>query len=359
MAESQASRYKSNIKLIFIAAGLLFGLWFAYETITILFLFFFAIVLTLVLNAPTVWLVSKGMPRTLSALIVFFIMMAFLLLIGWLVAPRILEQISTLFGNLPTYYKDFNSELSSLLEDYPKLQEKIMSDSNIEDNLPSAIKVVTNVGMFSFSLIGILFLLVMFFSIVLYMLINPAPLLETYLNFFSIQKRPQAAHALARASNMMVGWMWSNLVVGSMEAIAVFFFLSYMGVPGVWVWVGLALFAEMVPKLGPYIMAIPPILIALSISPLTAFWVMVFYVVLNELMGDFVMPRIRASTMDLHPVSTLFVMLIMASAFGLMGALIATPITAFIKAYYEEFILDKAVNRNMKEDIDTILERRI
>lgn len=152
------------------------------------------------------------------------------------------------------------------------------------------------------------------------MLINPAPLVETYLMLFSEDNRLKAAHALAKASKMMLGWMWSNLVVGSMEAIAVFFFLSFMGLSGVWVWTGLALFAEMVPKLGLYIMAIPPVLIALSIDPITALWVLGFYLALNETMGDFVMPEIRASTMNLHPVSTLFVMLPMGSAFGLIGA---------------------------------------
>lgn len=95
-----------------------------------------------------------------------------------------------------------------------------------------------------------------------------------------------------------------------------------MEVPGVWIWVGLALFAEMIPKLGLYIMAIPPVLIALSIDPMTALWVLIFYVVLNEITRDFITSRIRASTMDLHPVSTLFVMLVMASAFGLMGPLL-------------------------------------
>lgn len=159
---------------------------------------------------------------------------------------------------------------------------------------------------------------------------------------------------------MMVGWMWSNLVVGSMEAAAVFFFLTYMDVPGVWIWVGLALFAEMVPKLGLYIMAIPPVLIALSIDPMTALWVLVFYLALNEIMGDLVMPRVRASTMDLHPVSSLLMMLAMASAFGLVGALVATPITAFIKAYYEEFFLQKeSAEVDDTEEIEIILTREV
>lgn len=352
-----AQRYKNSLKLICTAAFLLFALWFAYQTVAVLFLFFFAVVLTLVLNAPTMWLISKKLSRTAAALIVFGMTLIFLFLIGWLVVPKILEQLSGLISNLPSYYSGLRREISELLTDYPTLQQKVLSSTRLENSMPSVTKVLTNVGRFSFSLIGGVFLLVMFFSIVLYMLLKPAPLLDTYLNFFSEENEPKAAQALARGSKMMVGWMWSNLVVGSMEAVAVFIFLSYMDIPGVWIWVGLALFAEMVPKLGLYIMAIPPVIIALSIDPMTALWVLIFYLVLNEIMGDLVMPKVRSSTMNLHPVSSLFVMLAMGSAFGLVGALIATPLTAFIKAYYEEFFL-KTTNENANnEAVEMILKR--
>ena len=131
-----------------------------------------------------------------------------------------------------------------------------------------------------------------------------------------------------------------------------------MGIPGVWVWAGLTVFAELVPKLGFYIMAIPPTLVALSIHPIKALWVLIFYIVFDEISGDFLMPKIRASTMNLHPVSTLFVMLAMASAFGLIGALIATPLTAFIKAYYETFILADTSKANLKKGVDLILNNK-
>ena len=62
--------------------------------------------------------------------------------------------------------------------------------------------------------------------------------------------------------------------------------------------------------------------------------------------------------MNLHPVSTLFVMLAMASAFGLTGALIATPLTAFIKAYYETFILAEASKSHLKEEVKVVLNSK-
>jgi predicted PurR-regulated permease PerM len=358
MPKAADEYYKRNVRLILIAATVVLGLWFAFEIINVLFLFFFAVVLTLVLNAPTMWLVSKKMSRTMAALIVFFAMLLFLFFIAWLVIPRILSQITTLVSNLPDYYFSLKEQLNSLLKDYPQLQKKLMINADIVNDLPSATSLLTSASRFSFTIIGGIFLLVVFFSIIAYMLINPAPLVETYLLIFPKGKRPKAAEALATASKMMVSWVWSNFIVGLIEAVAVFIFLSLMGIPGVWVWAGLTLFAEMIPKLGFYIMAIPPTLVALSIHPITALWVLVFYVAFDEISGDFLMPKIRSSTMNLHPVSTLFVMLAMASAFGLTGALIATPLTAFIKAYYETFILAEASKSHLKEEVKVVLNSK-
>ncbi len=68
-----STEYKSLSKLVFLAAGLFVAIWFIYEVIQVILLFFFAIVITIVLNAPTAWLERRKIRRTISALIVFFV----------------------------------------------------------------------------------------------------------------------------------------------------------------------------------------------------------------------------------------------------------------------------------------------
>lgn len=156
---------------------------------------------------------------------------------------------------------------------------------------------------------------------------------------------------------MVVGWMWSNVIVGAIEAVVVALVLQLLHVPGVLVWALLAFFAELVPKIGLYLMAMPPVLITLADSPSKALVVLAFYVVMNEIMGDLVTPRIRASTMRIHPVSTLVVMLAMGAGFGLLGALVATPVAAFIKAFWTEFVLARRPTACIDEDVEAILSR--
>ena len=82
-----------------------------------------------------------------------------------------------------------------------------------------------------------------------------------------------------------------------------------------------------------------------------------FYLLLNEVVGNFVIPRIRASTMDMHASSVMFMMLAMAAAFGIPGALIATPAAAFVKAYYEEFYLLRRAPLGADPLLDDMLNR--
>ena len=344
------AEYKTLSRLVYLAAGVFIAIWFAYEVIQVILLLFFAIVITIVLNAPTAWLEKRKVRRTIAALIVFFLFLIFLIALGWLIIPKIVYQLQLLIADLPELLRNLNKRIISWIGDNAALSDQVQpgAGGGLADQLPSAQVILTGISRYSLSLLASILLFMFFLCLVAYMLINPRPLLELYLSFFSEEKREKAATAFANASVMTIGWMWSNVLAGAIRAIIVFFFLLFMNIPGVWIWAGVTFFAELIPRIGFYVMAVPPILIALSIDPVTAMWVAIFYLVLDEIMGDFVIPHIRASTMKIHPVSLLVMLLAMVTVFGLMGALIATPLTAFIKAYYEGFFETKQASLKMK-----------
>ena len=70
--------YAALKRLLFLAAGIFMAVWFINEVIQVILLIFFAIVITIVLNAPTAWLEKRKVRRTLAAVIVFFAFVIFL-----------------------------------------------------------------------------------------------------------------------------------------------------------------------------------------------------------------------------------------------------------------------------------------
>lgn len=334
--------FRTITSLILYTAGLVILLWFLYQILNVVLIATFAVVFGLIINAPVNRLEKKGLKRWLAALIVFSIIFSVSVLLCWIVIPQLTTQIDSLLQDLPIYYNAVTGYIDKLISNFPQLQEQIdQREVSISSAIPSIGNVVKSIGNFSISLFSSIFIFIVFLCMIVFFVGNPKPLVELYLTLFPIEQRDKAKNAIINTSVMLVGWMKSNVIAGTIEAVIVYCFLTWMEVPGAMVWAALAFFSELLPKIGFYIMAIPPTLVALSVSGMTALWCLIFFLILNELISDFLMPKLRSSTMNIHPMSNLFMLLAGAAAFGLIGALLATPLAAIVKAYYEEFYLKK------------------
>ena len=349
--------YKTIRRALTHAAFLIVLLWLLFKIVNVLMLVLLAVILVLIINVPVAWLEKRKIKRGLACLIVFGIIAICIALMFWLIVPKISVQLTALINNLPAYADQLSKNISSWFNSNNKINTAIEGEGiELSKLIPSLPDMLISVGNYSLSLLSSILVFIIFISMVVYAVVNPRPLLQFYFSFFAPAKREKAKNALFNTSAMLNGWMKANLIGGGIEAVCVTVFLNIMNVPGAWVWGAIALFAILIPKIGFFIMAVPPILVALSINPLTALWVTIFFLGLDEIMGDFILPKIRSTTMNLHPVSTIVAVLIMGSAFGLIGALLATPVTAIIKAYYEAFFSTRVKrDKQMNSRIDAII----
>ncbi len=354
--------YRTIARSIWLAAGVFLLFWFL-DAITFIVLFFTVVtILALALNPPVRWLEQRKWPRWAGTLLVFAVIAAIGGGLGWLVIPRLLAELQTLVTQLPDYAISLADRVSSGLRDYPQLRERLQLDeAAVGRLLPTVQSFLMRVGQYTLSLLGLLVFFILLVSTVMYALIKPRPLLRGYLDAFPPHMRGPATRAFARGSQAVSGWLWSNAVVGAVEAVSSYFVLSYIGVPGALVWAAVTFFAELVPRLGPYLMAIPPAIVAFAVDPMDALWVVAWYTVMNELAGDFLAPLVRSKAMELHPVSQLFAVLAMGSAFGFLGALLATPVSGIGKAFYEEFYLARQPKDEVQQDerVDNLLDQDV
>jgi predicted PurR-regulated permease PerM len=85
---------------------------------------------------------------------------------------------------------------------------------------------------------------------------------------------------------------------------------------------------ELVPYIGPVLGAIPPILVALFADPLTAVWVALTFVALQQLEGHVVAPQVFGHSLRINPLLVIFALLIGGELYGILGAFIALPLAA-------------------------------
>lgn len=327
--------------LVLAAGTAVVALWFLYQISGAILLLFFAAVVGIALSAPVQWFMRRGLSRRLAATLTLLLFFGTIILLGWLVIPRLVAQIVLLVNGLPRFIVQIEGQVAELLSNYPDLQRFARFDGAGGDFAGTAVNLFTGVGAASLSVLGFVALTLIFFSTIAYVVLDPRPIVRGYIGSLPYEHRAAGVRAYRRAARSVIGWARASLVVGALQAIAVFIFLTLMDVPGALVWAALAFFADFIPRIGGYVMAFPPVLLALGQSPMTAVWIAVFYAVSNEILGSVVAPKIRGATMQLHPVLIIFFTLAFALAFGLLGAVVATPAAAFASAYYSEFYMKR------------------
>jgi len=337
--------FTSWLGLAFAAGAAVVLLWFLQKVITAILLLFFAIVVAIALSAPVGWFERRGVPRHWAAVLTLLIFFSTIVLLGALIIPQLVGQIVLLIRELPEFVVRLQDQLTALLARYPDLQPFVSVDGGAAAAAPSPIEVFRDLSGFSLSLLGGIALTIIFFSTVAYVVIDPKPMIRAYYGSLPLVHRRAGMRAYRRASRAVIGWTKASLVIGAIQAVAVMIFLTLMEVPGALVWAALAFFSDFIPRIGGYVMALPPVVLSLTLGPMTAVWVALFYLVSNEILGSIVAPKIRGATMRLHPVLLIFFTVAFAIAFGVLGAIVATPAAAFAAAFYSEFYLKRPLMR--------------
>jgi predicted PurR-regulated permease PerM len=96
-------------------------------------------------------------------------------------------------------------------------------------------------------------------------------------------------------------------------------------------------FMELIPYLGPWLGAIPPILYELVVHPISALWVALLFLGIHQIEGHVVVPNVMGSALRLHPLLVIFGLLAGAELYGLAGIFVALPLLAVIRAVWEFF----------------------
>jgi predicted PurR-regulated permease PerM len=99
-------------------------------------------------------------------------------------------------------------------------------------------------------------------------------------------------------------------------------------------WVALT---EVLPYLGPWLGAIPPVVYALVVHPLSALWVVLLFLAIHQIEGHIVVPNVMGGALRLHPLLVIFGLLAGIEIDGIPGALVALPLLAAGRATWEFF----------------------
>lgn len=181
----------------------------------------------------------------------------------------------------------------------------------------------------------------------IFMAANPDVYRRGFLLLFPDKAEAVAAQALDDTSAGLRGWMMGQAISSLLVAALTWTGLWLLGIPaagGLGVIAGLL---DIIPMVGPIIAGVPAVLLAFTVSPLTALWTLLLFLAIQQLQGNFLQPMIQKQAVDIPPALLLFAVLAFGLLLGFLGVLLAAPLTivsfVLVRRVYVEAILGKSI----------------
>jgi predicted PurR-regulated permease PerM len=318
--------------------ALLVGGYFAYRTSGVILAFLLTILLSIILSAPVNYLARRGVPRTWGVLAVIAALALVLWLFGLALVPAVETQSRQLAEAFPSLLEEAFA-LANRLQSFFGLGTQIglnpesFSQLGREVLTGSTVSTAAGVGLTAATVVSLA--AVVFISTV-YLVIRPEPWVNGFVSLFPAGWRPRTREVLQALYQTEQRWFLGQLA--AMTFIAVFWAISIslIGVPFallIGIFSGLISF---IPYVGALISIVVPVLLALISDPFSAVWVIVAFIIIQQIEGNLLQPIVMSRAVDLHPALVVFAILVMGTLFGIVGVFLAVPLVAALQVLVRE-----------------------
>ena len=308
--------------------GVLLLLIFVYVIRDILLLIFVSMVLAAAFNPWVDAMKRKGLPRPLGIILIYVVSISVFVFAFVMMIPPIVEQLTQLYTSFPSLLHNFASVLDSFQSSSIKdsLQQSIGGSLNTFQPSQAVTGVFSVISNFIGGLFGIFLVLVMTF----YMVVkedNVGALVKT----FSPKKYEKFFLNILRDISKKMGlWLRGQLILGLIVGVMVYIPLKILGIQYALVLAVLSGVTELIPFVGPWIGAVPGILIAFVQAPILGLAAGVVYIVVQQLENNLIVPKLMSKVVGLSPLVVIVALLIGVKIAGMLGALMAVPAALII-----------------------------
>lgn len=298
---------------------------------------FIAVVLSYLLDTPVKYLSNKGIPRTLSVIIVLLIFISIVLLSVVILLPLIWQQGVSLVRNIPAMLTFLNEFLTTLPQKYPELIDVGLFDSVIQSIKDRVAQTGNSLLQFSivslFSLLSVIVNAVLV-PIMMFFLLKDKEKIWNYCSK-ALPRNRRVLNKVATEMDQQIG----NYIVGNVLHIIILFIIMYipfwfLGLDYALLLAFIVGISVIIPYVGIIISTIPVILVALFQWGLSAEFgfLIAAYIVVQMLDGNVTVPLLYSEKLNLHPIVIILAVLIFGGLWGFWGVFFAIPLATLVKA---------------------------
>ena len=298
--------------------------WLISRVIDIIILLFISFILMAAINPLIDRLQRFRLPRILAITLVYLLIWSSLGVIVATIIPALFDQTSRLVRTLPQAV----SEVEFLNQYQQEITKEILS---IVGSLPQNLLKVT-IGVFS-NLINVLTTLVITF----YLLLDHKRLESSVEGWFGASRNTDLLDTIHDIETRLGSWLRGELVLMLSIGLLTYVGLLFLGVDNALPLAIIAGILEIVPNIGPIISAVPAILIALTIHPLTALATVAWYFIVQFLENNILVPKIMQKAVGVNPIVSILALMIGFRLSGPAGAILSLPLIITLQSIFLHF----------------------
>jgi predicted PurR-regulated permease PerM len=298
--------------------------WLAVYLFDVLLIVFAGVLLAVVLRGLSSWISRHTrLPAGVSLAAVLLTAVGALVAFVLLASPEIGRQFDELIAQLPgamaklTAYLEQSEWGRWILERAAKAGQWLAHP----EALQGAQQAMSGIFAVGAGLVVLLFVGV-------YVAAQPGLYLDNTLRLLPAARRPRAREVALECAVTLQRWMAGMVVSMAIIGVATWVGLWALGVSLALVLAVLAAVLTFIPNFGPIVAAVPAILLGLSQGTSTALWVAGLYVAIQAVESNAITPLIQRRAVSLPPALTIVMQLVMGALAGVLGVIMATPLTA-------------------------------
>jgi predicted PurR-regulated permease PerM len=327
-------QFVERLVVAIVVLGLVALLWQLRGLLILVFGAVLAAVILTVIAAPIAQ--RLHLPRTVALTIAVVLAAALFAIAFGLFGREVAAQASLLEHRVPEAWRAIETRLDAwgLGEPLAQWTQSIRSGGGVAANLGG---IAMSVGS---ALADTLLVLVGG----VYLAAQPDLYRDGLIKLIPERGRALCAEALDDSGRALRLWLRGQLVSMILVGLLTGFGLWLIGVPSALTLGLLAAILEFIPFAGPIIAAVPALVLALAAGPEMAFWVVILYLVVQQIEGNVIQPIVQERAVDLPPALLLFSIVAGGLVFGIVGVIFAAPLTVVIYVMVKRLYVREALH---------------
>lgn len=306
-------------------------LCFVYLVREVVYTFLAGALLAYFLFRPVVFIEQRGLPRIWGIVIIYLLLAALAALLLWIAVPRLIKELNEFAAMMPAYaaqLEDISGRMHNL--HLPGKLDLMLQDNTarIENFIFAQLKGMVN-GIYAFFSKA---LVIVFAPILAIYIIKDWEKIKAALLFIlPPASRREALILTDRIDSVWIEYLKGHLLVSALVGLATGIAALIIGVEFALVIGIIAALTNLVPYFGPILGGIPAIALALVQSWQDGLYMAIAIVLIQQLESNLLTPKIIGDKLGMHPLIVVFALLAGGELLGILGMLIAVPLTAALR----------------------------